>query len=329
MQKGTLCMQRLPLIRTGMNTWSHLRKLHWPKRLLVVLCNLSSQEHVNLWGWCIQCFHRSTTTKAGFLHLPRQSCQRLVGSSQKIPTNSRWAHDPGPWCYARPSRITLPLGKACWQNPLRHRLHSNCPQTMNLLWQDTQWTCSLHATGWWFCNICTLQTHCKPRPGPNQWPPIYSNKLPGPPHTIQWPWHPTDKNYIKVSCKTYIDRISHTHIQQGWLKNYLKPDRPTPLPTTAQFLKDIQTTKRDPNQTAQKTLKKKWALAIAVKLDNECTLWCAVDPIYHLLQSNSPSTTRAWQRYTLTESDMHWRWIIFLGVSSSLGQRVNEILQHK
>jgi hypothetical protein len=65
------------------------------------------------------------------------------------------------------------------------------------------------------------------------------------------------KDYIKVSCKTYIDRTSHAHIQQGWMTNYRIPDCPTPLPTTPQFLKDVQTTKGDPNPTAQKTLKKK------------------------------------------------------------------------
>jgi hypothetical protein len=65
------------------------------------------------------------------------------------------------------------------------------------------------------------------------------------------------KDYIKVSCEIYIDRISLAHIEQGWMKNYLIPDRPTPLPATPKFLKDIQTTKGDPNPTAQKTLQKK------------------------------------------------------------------------
>jgi hypothetical protein len=57
------------------------------------------------------------------------------------------------------------------------------------------------------------------------------------------------KDYTKVSYKMYIDRISHAHMQQGWMKNYLIPDRPTPLPTTPQLLKDIHTTKGDPNPT--------------------------------------------------------------------------------
>ncbi len=30
-----------------------------------------------------------------------------------------------------------------------------------------------------FCNICTLRTHHKPRPGPNWWPPLHSNKCQG------------------------------------------------------------------------------------------------------------------------------------------------------
>ncbi len=116
MQKGPLCMQWLPTIRSGTNTWSHLCKLHQLHRLLLVLCNLGSQEHVNLWGQHIQCFCRSTATKAGFIYLTQQSFQRLVGPSQKELSYSRWARDPGPWGYARPPRITLSLGRAGQQN---------------------------------------------------------------------------------------------------------------------------------------------------------------------------------------------------------------------
>jgi hypothetical protein len=147
MQKGTLCMRLLLMIRSGTNTLSHLCELHQLHRLSLVLCNLGSQEHVNLWGRCIQCFCRSTTTEAGFLHLPRQSFQRLVDPSQKEPTYSRWACDPSSWGYARPPRITMSLGKACQQHPLQYSPHPNCPRTLHLLWHNTQQTCPLHATG--------------------------------------------------------------------------------------------------------------------------------------------------------------------------------------
>jgi hypothetical protein len=147
MQKGPLCMQWLPTIRSGTNTLSHLCKLHQPHRLSLILCNLGSQEHVNLWGRRIQCFCRSTATKAGFLHLPRQSFQRLVGPSQNKPTFSRWARDPGPWGYAKPPRIISSLGKAHRQNTPQYRLHPNCLRTLHLLWHDPQRMCPLHVTG--------------------------------------------------------------------------------------------------------------------------------------------------------------------------------------
>ncbi len=50
------------------------------------------------------------------------------------------------------------------------------------------------------------------------------------------------------------------------MKNYLIPDCPTPLPTTPQYLKDIQTTEGDPNQTAQKTLKKKMGFSYCSRI---------------------------------------------------------------
>jgi hypothetical protein len=41
------------------------------------------------------------------------------------------------------------------------------------------------------------------------------------------------RDYIKVSCKTYIDRITNIHLAHGWMKLYLISDCPTPLPTTS------------------------------------------------------------------------------------------------
>ncbi len=74
------------------------------------------------------------------------------------------------------------------------------------------------------------------------------------------------KDYIKVSCEMYINRMSRAHIEQGWMKNHFIPNRPTPLPTTLQFLKDFQTTDGDPNQTAQKTLKKKMGFSYSSRI---------------------------------------------------------------
>ena len=60
------------------------------------------------------------------------------------------------------------------------------------------------------------------------------------------------RDYIKVSCDTYIDRISNIHLDHGWMKSYLISDRPTPLPTTPQFMKALQTDEGDPDPIAQR-----------------------------------------------------------------------------
>jgi hypothetical protein len=65
------------------------------------------------------------------------------------------------------------------------------------------------------------------------------------------------RDYIKVSCKTYIDCISNIQLDHGWMKSYLISDCPTPLPTTPQFMKALQTEEGDPNPIAQKALEKK------------------------------------------------------------------------
>ncbi len=65
------------------------------------------------------------------------------------------------------------------------------------------------------------------------------------------------RDYIKVSCKTYIDRISIIHLDHGWMKSYLISDCPTPLPTTPQFMKALQLEEGNPNEKAQQALTKK------------------------------------------------------------------------
>jgi hypothetical protein len=65
------------------------------------------------------------------------------------------------------------------------------------------------------------------------------------------------RDYIKMSCETYINRISNIHLAHDWMKAYLILDRPTPLPTTVQFLKTLQTDKGDPDEKSQQTLAKK------------------------------------------------------------------------
>ncbi len=65
------------------------------------------------------------------------------------------------------------------------------------------------------------------------------------------------RDYIKVSCETYINRISNIYLDHGWMKSYLILDHPTPLPTTPPFMKALQTEEGDPDPVAQRTLENK------------------------------------------------------------------------
>jgi hypothetical protein len=65
------------------------------------------------------------------------------------------------------------------------------------------------------------------------------------------------KDYIKVSCETYINQISNIHLDHGWIKSYLISDRPTLLPTTPPFMKALQTEEGNPDPVIKRALKKK------------------------------------------------------------------------
>ncbi len=56
------------------------------------------------------------------------------------------------------------------------------------------------------------------------------------------------RDYIKVSCKTYINCISDIHLAHGWMKSYLISDRPTSLPMTPQFMKALQSEEGNPEK---------------------------------------------------------------------------------
>jgi hypothetical protein len=69
------------------------------------------------------------------------------------------------------------------------------------------------------------------------------------------------RDYIKVSCKTYINRISNIHLTRGWMKSYLLSGRPTPLPRTPQFMKALQLEGGNPNEKTQQALAKKMGVS--------------------------------------------------------------------
>jgi hypothetical protein len=92
-------------------------------------------------------FAEALPPNQGFYLYPNRAFKDWWIHHKKNPPIPTWACDLSPWRYARPPRITSPLGKACQKNPPHYRLHPNCPQTLHLIWHDTQQMCPLHATG--------------------------------------------------------------------------------------------------------------------------------------------------------------------------------------
>ena len=60
------------------------------------------------------------------------------------------------------------------------------------------------------------------------------------------------KDYIKVSCETYIERMAEKHLQKWMSNHHIHGSRPTPLPTTQSFVKPFLSTTGDPDVKVQK-----------------------------------------------------------------------------
>jgi hypothetical protein len=66
------------------------------------------------------------------------------------------------------------------------------------------------------------------------------------------------KYYIKISCQTYIEKMSKRHLE-GWMDNLkLSAYMPTPMPTTDSFMKSFDTAVGDPDEKVQKALEKEY-----------------------------------------------------------------------
>ncbi|KAL7532881.1 hypothetical protein ACHAWF_004272, partial [Thalassiosira exigua] len=61
------------------------------------------------------------------------------------------------------------------------------------------------------------------------------------------------RDYIKVYCQTYIERISAKHLST-WMTIKDAPTHPTPLPTNNTFLKNFLSAEGDPNEKKQRDL---------------------------------------------------------------------------
>jgi hypothetical protein len=85
------------------------------------------------------------------------------------------------------------------------------------------------------------------------------------------------------------------------MKPYLILDRPTPLPTTPQFMNALQLEEGNPNEKAQQALAMK--MGFKAVLGNWFMPWFAVAWTSHLPQSNYLNTTHAQPKYIKTEYD--------------------------
>ena len=61
------------------------------------------------------------------------------------------------------------------------------------------------------------------------------------------------QDYIKISCKTYIERICEKYLD-SWMNKQQMSNRPTPLPQAESFLKSFITATGDPSTAAQEKL---------------------------------------------------------------------------
>ena len=63
------------------------------------------------------------------------------------------------------------------------------------------------------------------------------------------------RHYIKISCKSYIERICDKYLEQ-WINKHHLPNRPTPLPQTESFTRSFLSAVGDSSSQAQAKLEK-------------------------------------------------------------------------
>ena len=61
------------------------------------------------------------------------------------------------------------------------------------------------------------------------------------------------RDWIKISVGTYVERMMQKHLA-SWMNTKYTPSKPTPLPTTQQFMRDFLAATGDPDEKEQKRL---------------------------------------------------------------------------
>ena len=67
------------------------------------------------------------------------------------------------------------------------------------------------------------------------------------------------QHYIKLSCKSYIEKICEKYLD-GWLGKHHMPTRPTPLPNSESFMKSFLSAVGDNSDKAQETLEREMGI---------------------------------------------------------------------
>ena len=61
------------------------------------------------------------------------------------------------------------------------------------------------------------------------------------------------RDYIKISARTYIERVCAKHIT-SWMNLKGSPPQPTPLPCKPKFMRNFLAAEGDPNEKTQRKL---------------------------------------------------------------------------
>jgi len=99
------------------------------------------------------------------------------------------------------------------------------------------------------------------------------------------------RDCIKISCSTYINKISEKHLT-NWMQNFDVPvSRPPPLPSRPSFMKSLLATKGDDDPVKQAKLEKEMSFGYRSALGKliYALVTCRPDLLYAVVHSTQNS----------------------------------------